>query len=591
VKVSDHVIQCLREWGVQRIYGYTGDAIDGLLAAFDRAGNNPQWIPTPHEEVAGLMACAHAKFTGTPGVCMATSGPGAIHLLNGLYDAKLESQPVVAIVGQQSRMSIGGHYQQEIDLHGLFKDVASAYIQTLTHPAQVRHLVDRAFRVALAERTVTCLIVPHDIQEEEAIERPPHEHGAVHSGPGYAYPRVIPADTDLRRAAAVLNAGQRVAMLVGAGTLQATDEVIAVADRLGAGVAKALLGKAAVPDDLPFVTGSAGFLGTGPSNWMLANCDTLLLVGTTFPYTEYLPEEGTVRGVQIDLQARMLSLRYPMEVALHGDSAETLRALLPLLDARSGGGWRAEIEHRVKVWRSELERRAHIPADPLNPQLVFHELSPRLPDDVILTGDSGSSTVWYARYLQMRRGMLASLSGTLATMGSALPYALAAKMNFPARPVLAISGDGAMQMIGINALISVTTMWREWVDPRFIVLVLNNRDLNYVTWEQRLLEGAPKFEPSQDLFDFPFAAYAESLGLLGIRIDAPEQVGPVLDRALAADRPVLIEAVTDPAVPPVPPELTEQLEEQLDRALAKGDPEAAEVEEQVERQDVRPDSQ
>jgi pyruvate dehydrogenase (quinone) len=587
VKVSDHFIQRLREWGVQRIYGYTGDAIDGILAALDRAGNDPEWIATPHEEVAGLMACAHAKFTGTAGVCMATSGPGAIHLLNGLYDAKLESQPVVAIIGQQSRMSIGGHYQQEIDLHALFKDVASAYIQTLTHPAQLRHLVDRAFRVALAERTVTCLIVPHDIQEEDAIEQPPHEHGAVHSSSGYSAPRVLPADDDLQRAADVLNAGERVAMLVGAGALGATDEVIAVAERLGAGVAKALLGKAAVPDNLPFVTGSAGFLGTEASNWMLSECDTFFMIGTTFPYTEYLPEEGSVRGVQIDLQPRMLSLRYPMDVALHGDSAETLRALLPMLHEKHDNGWRSEIERRMGEWKQELERRALEPADPLNPQLVFHHLSPRLPDDVIITGDSGSSTVWYARYLQMRRGMLASLSGTLATMGSALPYALAAKINHPQRPVIATSGDGAMQMIGINALISVASMWREWQDPRFIVLVLNNRDLNYVTWEQRLMEGAPKFEASQDLFDFPFATYAESLGLLGIRIDAPEQVEAALDKALDADRPVLIEAITDPAVPPVPPQLSEQLEEKLDTALDKGDPETEEVREQVERQDVR----
>ncbi|MDQ3700996.1 MAG: thiamine pyrophosphate-requiring protein [Chloroflexota bacterium] len=573
--VADFLVQRLTDWGVRRIYGYAGDGINTILGALNRAGNRPEFIQPAHEELAALMACGHAKYTGEIGVCLATSGPGAIHLLNGLYDASLDHQPVLAIVGQQDRTAIGGRYQQEIDLVSLFKDVAKAYVQMATTPEQMRHLLDRAIRVALAERTVTCLIVPHDLQKEPAVEEPAHEHGAVHSGVGYAAPRILPAEAELRRAAEVLNAGKKVAMLVGAGALQATDEVIAVAERLGAGVAKALLGKAAVPDDLPFVTGSAGWLGTSASNTMLQQCDTLLLVGTGFPYSEFLPPEGTVRAVQIDIDGGMLSLRYPTEVGLVGDSAETLRALLPLLQP-GDGTWRRWIEGQVSDWWRSAESRAMHPADPLNPQRVFWELSPRLPDDCILAGDSGSSTVWYARHLKIRRGMKASLSGTLATMGSAVPYALAAKFAYPERLVVAMSGDGAMQMNGINGLLTAARFYPRWSDPRLIILVLNNRDLNYVTWEQRVMEGEPKFSPSQDVPDFPYARYAEMLGLKGIRVDSPEGVAAAWDEALAADHPVVFEAVVDPNVPTVPPQLKPEQEQKLRQAL-QGDPAAAAV--------------
>ncbi|HEX2513987.1 MAG TPA: thiamine pyrophosphate-requiring protein [Chloroflexota bacterium] len=574
--VADFLVQRLRAWGVQRIFGYAGDGINPIMGALDRAGNRPELIQPVHEELAALMACAHAKFTAAAGVCLATQGPGAIHTLNGLYDAALDHQPVVAIVGQQARESLGGRAQQEVDLRVLFKDVARAYVQEVVSPEQVKHVVDRAFRIALAERTVTCVILPHDVQQEPAVEEPAHEHGAQHSGMGYSRPLVVPREEDLRRAAAVLNAGRKVAVLVGAGALGATDEVIAVAERLGAGVAKALLGKAAVPDDLPFVTGSAGWLGTAASNAMLQQCDTLLMVGSGFPYTEFLPAPGQARGVQIDIAGRMLSLRYPMEVGLVGDSAETLRALLPLLEAKTDS-WRPWVEQQVAGWWRTAAERALQPASPLNPQRLFHELSPRLPDGCIVAGDSGSSTVWYARHLKLRRGMQASLSGTLATMGSAIPYALAAKYAYPDRPVIATAGDGAMQMNGINALIDVARAWRRWSDPRLIVLVLNNRELNYVTWEQRVMEGEPKFPASQDIPDFPYARYAQLLGLGGLRVDAPEAVAGAWDEALAADRPVLVEAVVDPDVPTVPPELKPEQVEQLRRALAQGDPNAAGV--------------
>jgi pyruvate dehydrogenase (quinone) len=423
---------------------------------------------------------------------------------------------------------------------------------------------------------VTCVILPHDVQQAPAVESPPHEHGAQHSGVGYSPPRVLPREAELRRAAGVLNAGRKVALLVGAGALGATDEVLAVADRLGAGVAKALLGKAAVPDDLPFVTGSVGWLGTAASNAMLQECDTLLMVGSGFPYTEFLPAPGQARGVQIDIAGRMLSLRYPMEVGLVGDSAETLRALLPLLEPKRDS-WRPWIEEQVTAWWRAAEERAQQPADPLNPQLVFHELSPRLPDGCIITGDSGSSAVWYARHLKLRRGMRASLSGTLATMGSALPYALAAKYAYPDRPVIATAGDGALQMSGLGALIDVARAWRRWRDPRLVVLVLNNRELNYVTWEQRVMEGEPKFPVSQDIPDFPYARYAELLGLRGVRVESPHAVAAAWDEALAADRPVVVEAVTDPNVPTAPPRLTPEQEQKLRQALDQGDPAAAGV--------------
>jgi pyruvate dehydrogenase (quinone) len=570
--VGDQLLERLASaWGVERIYGYPGDGINGIIGAFGHGGPAPRFTQVRHEEMAAFMACAHAKFTGRPGVCLATSGPGAIHLLNGLYDAKLDHQPVVAIVGQQARAGLGGNYQQEVDLQTLFKDVAHEYVETAMTAAQIRHLVDRAMRIALAERTVTCIIVPNDLQEEDAVETPPHAHGTVHSSAGWTPPRVTPPEDELRKAAEVLNTGERVAMLVGAGALHATQEVIEVADALGAGVAKALLGKAALPDDLPFVTGSIGLLGTKPSWDLMQECDTLLMVGSSFPYSEFLPEEGQARGVQIDLDGRMLGIRYPMEVQLVGDSAQTLRALLPHLGYKTDRSWRERIESEVRDWWELVEARAGQPADPVNPQLVFHELSQRLPDGAIVTSDSGSAANWFARDLRLRAGMMASLSGTLATMGPGVPYAIAAKFAHRTRPVIALVGDGAMQMNGMAELITVAKYRREWPDQRLIVLVLNNRDLNQVTWEQRAMSGDPKLEASQDLPDIPYARYAELIGLHGIRVDDPDQVGAGWDEALAADRPVVYEVVTDPEVPPLPPHITLQQAHAFASAVLHGD--------------------
>jgi pyruvate dehydrogenase (quinone) len=577
MNVSDHLLQRLHAWGVRRVFGYPGDGINGVMGALGRSDGSIEFIQTRHEELAAFMACAHAKFTGETGVCLATSGPGAIHLLNGLYDARMDHQPVVAILGQQARSALGGEYQQEVDLVSLYKDVASEFVQTVTVPAQLRHVVDRALRIATERRTVTCIILPNDVQELDAVPTPPREHGSVHSGIGSTRRALVPEDAALDAAAEILNSGKRVAILAGAGALQATDELIAVAERLGAGIAKALLGKAAVPDALPYVTGAIGLLGTAPSSDLMNGCDTLLMVGSNFPYAEYLPEEGRARGVQIDLDPSRLGLRYPMELNLVGDSRATLAALLPRLHQQQDSAWREEIEAKVAKWWQVLENRAMTEANPVNPQRVFWELSPRLPEGCILTCDSGTAAAWFARDLKIRRGMMASLSGGLATMGPAVPYALAAKHAYPDRPVIALVGDGAMQMLGINALIGIAASWRRWSDPRLVVMVLNNSDLNMVTWEQRGTAGDPKFEPSQNLPPFDYAAFARQLGLGGLRIDDPAAIGPAWDQALAADRPMVLEMLTDANVPPVPPNVTGKQMRAYLMALLKGDPEARQV--------------
>jgi pyruvate dehydrogenase (quinone) len=569
--VSDQIVQRLYSWGVRTIYGYPGDGINGIMGALDRAEGAIRFIQTRHEEAAAFMAGAHAKFTGEVGVCLATSGPGAIHLLNGLYDASMDHAPVLAILGQQARSAMGADYQQEVDLATLFKDVAHHFVHTCNDPAQARHLIDRALRIAFAERVVTCVILPNDVQGLDAVPTPPRKHGNTRSGMGYHRPRVIPTEADLDAAAAILNAGERVAILVGAGALEAQREVYETAETLGAGVAKALLGKAALADDLPFVTGSIGLLGTRPSWEMMKACDTLLMVGSSFPYAEFLPDEGQARGVQIDLSARMLSLRYPMDVPLHGDAALTLRALLPRLRTKPDRAWRTKIEGWVSEWWKVLEQRAMADAKPINPQRVFWELSPRLPDNAILTADSGSCASWWARDLKIRPGMMASLSGNLATMGPAIPYAAAAKFAYPDRPVIAAIGDGAMQMIGNNVLVTVAAHYKEWKDPRLVVIVLNNEDLNMVTWEQRVMEGDPRFATSQDLPRFPYARYGEMIGLGGIEVERPEQIAPALEQALRADRPTIVEVHTDPEVPPLPPHISAEQAMNLMASIAHGD--------------------
>ena len=570
-QVGDFLISRLNEWGIKRIFGFPGDGINGLMGALNRAKDEMDFVQVRHEEMAAFMACAHAKFTGEVGVCMATSGPGAIHLLNGLYDAKLDHQPVVAIVGQQARMALGGSYQQEVDLISLYKDVAHEYVHMITDPAQARHVIDRAIRIAKAERTVTCIILPNDVQEL-TYEEPPRKHGSVHSGTGHAEISVTPPADALQKAANVLNEGKKVGILIGAGALNAADEVVEIAELLGAGVAKALLGKAALPDDLPFVTGSIGLLGTKPSWDMMTGCDTFFMIGSGFPYSEFLPEEGQARGVQIDIDSKMLSIRYPMEVNLVGDSKSTLKALIPLIKRKEDRSWREGIESGIKDWWKVMEARAMDAANPINPQRVFWELSPRLPDNCILTSDSGSSANWFARDLKIRKGMMATLSGNLATMCPGVPYAIAAKFAYPDRVPIALVGDGAMQMLGINGLITISKYWKQWSNPKLIIMVLNNGDLNQVTWEQRIMIGDPKFEASQEVPYFPYAQYAEILGLKGVKVDDPEKVGAGWDEVLSADRPAVIEMVTDPNVPTMPPHISFEQMMNFTKMLVKVDP-------------------
>ena len=570
--VADYILERLTKWGVHRIYGYPGDGINGFLGAFDRADGDPDFIQVRHEEMSAFMACGHAKFTGEVGVCIATSGPGAIHLLNGLYDAKLDHQPVMAIIGQQNRMSLGANYQQEVDLQVLFKDV-SEFVQYCMDPAQARHLVDRAVRIALDQKAVTTLIFPGDVQEAEAVDSPPRMHGAVFSSIGYSRPRVIPPQAELERAAGILNEGERVAMLIGQGAAEAADEVVEAAELLGAGVAKALLGRAVLPDDLPFVTGPVGLLGSKPSYELMENCDTLFMIGTSFPYSEWLPKEGQARGVEIDLDGRLIGIRYPMEVHLVGDAHDTLRELIPLLERKEDRSWHEKIEGEVEEWWRVLEDRAMMDADPMNPQRVVHELSKQLPGDAIVTADSGSSTNWWARQLRMKKGNLASLSGTLATMGPGTPYAIGAKFAFPERPVIAFVGDGAFQMNGMNEMLTVKRYWERWSNPTLVFCVFNNEDLNQVTWEQRVLAGDPKYMGTQWIPNFDYARYAELCGLKGIFCDDGDRVADAWDEALGADRPCVLEVKVDPEIPPLPPHIRVDQAKEMAKAMIKGDPE------------------
>jgi pyruvate dehydrogenase (quinone) len=569
--VADYLLERLRAWDVQHVFAFPGDGINGILAAWGRADNKPQFVQARHEEMAAFEAVGYAKFTGGLGVCMATSGPGAIHLLNGLYDAKLDHVPVVAIVGQTSRSAMGGSYQQEVDLLTLFKDVASDYVQMVTVPEQLPNVLDRAIRIALAERAPTAIIIPSDVQEL-AYSAPTHAFKMVPSSLGVDWSTTTADDRGIAKAAEILNAGSKVAILAGAGARGARAELEQVADLLGAGVAKPLLGKDVLSDELPYVTGSIGLLGTRPSYEMMMNCDTLLTVGSSFPYTQFLPAFDQARGVQIDIDGKMIGMRYPNELNLIGDSAATLRALLPHLRRKEDRSWRDGIADSVAKWWRSMDAEADVAADPINPMLVFRELSSRLPLDAIICADSGSSANWYARQLKFRGDMRGSLSGNLATMGPGVPYGIGAKFAHPDRPVVVFAGDGAMQMNGLAELITVKHYWQQWSDARLIIAVLHNNDLNQVTWEMRAMEGAPKFTESQRLPDVSYEGFARSLGLGGIAVDKPEQVAAAWDQALAADRPTVLDFRTDPDVPPIPPHATYDQIKDAATALLKGDP-------------------
>lgn len=568
--VADYLLERLRAWDVTEVFAYPGDGINGILAAWGRADNKPMFIQARHEEMAAFEAVGYAKFTGKFGVCMATSGPGAIHLLNGLYDAKLDHVPVVAIVGQTNRSAMGGSYQQEVDLLSLFKDVASEYVQMVTVPEQLPGVLDRAIRVAMAERAPTAVIIPSDVQEL-VYSAPTHAFKMVPSSLGIDWPTSVPGGDAIARAAQILNAGSKVAILAGQGARGARAELEQVAEILGAGVAKPLLGKDVLSDELPYVTGSIGLLGTRPSYDLMRGCDTLLTVGSSFPYTQFLPEFGQARAVQIDIDGKYVGMRYPYELNLVGDARATLQALIPLLERKEDRSWREDLEAKVTRWWQTMEQEAMVEADPVNPMRLFHELSTRLPGDAIVAADSGSSANWYARQLKFHGDMRGSLSGNLATMGPGVPYGIGAKFGHPDRPVIVFEGDGAMQMNGLAELITIKHYWEQWSDPRLIVAVLHNDDLNQVTWEMRAMEGAPKFAESQTLPSVDYAAFATSLGLQGISIDKPGDLGSAWERALAADRPTVLDVRTDPSVPPIPPHATFEQAKDTARAILEGD--------------------
>lgn len=580
--VADAMVARLRAWEIKRVFGYAGDGVNTLLGALARAGD-PEFVSTRHEELAAFAACGHAKYSGGVGVCLATQGPGAIHLLAGLYDAKLDRRPVVAIVGQVVSTALGSGYLQEVDLHALFKDVCAQYVQTVFAPEQMPMAVDNAMRTALATSTPTCLIVPHDVQKEEMPDELEHSHGVVPSAAVYTRAHVAARDAELGQAADLLNDGEKIALLVGRGAMGAENEVTQLVDLLGGGVTTSLLGKPVLDESAPWHTGVMGHLGTTASAELMANCDTLLIVGSNDPWTEFYPAPGQARAVQIDIEPRVVGAKYPVDVALTGDAADTLSRLAPLIHRKTDRQWQHQVQGWTEDWRREAEARTEAQSDSANPEFVVRTLSEHLPANARVAVDVGSSTYWYARHLRLPPGVPAHVSGYLASMGCALPYGLAAKLDAPARPVVALVGDGAMQMSGLLELVTIADRWRGWADPRFVILVLHNQDLAEVSWEQREMEGDARFPASQDVPSFPYADYAELLGLRGLRVVESEQAPAAWRTAFEADRPTLIEAVVDPKTPLLPPLMPQAKADKVYAALA-GEPDGDVTRERVAKQ-------
>jgi pyruvate dehydrogenase (quinone) len=549
--VSDAIVARLLDWGVERIYGYSGDGINPVLDALRRSEGGPAFVQARHEENAAFMAVGEAKFTGTVGAMLATQGPGAIHLLNGLYDAKLDHVPVVALVGQQHRSVLGSGYMQEVDLRTLFGDVG-LYVAEVSTAQQIPLVIDEAFRNARGGGGPSVVILPHDVQQQPAPDHP-QEHGVVVTAATYAWPEVRPREEDLRAAADLLSAAARPALLVGRGAEGAGDAVIEVAEKLGAGITTSLLGKPHVDERHPLVAGTMGHLGTTASAAVLGECDALLIVGSNDPWTEYYPAAGQARAVQIDIDPRRIGDRYPVEVGIAADAGPALRALLPLLSPSAAGEWRKRVEAQVERWHQVRAARARVAAEPLNPEAVVAALVGQLPEHSAIALDVGSVVYWYARQLVLPATASAHVSATLASMGCGVPYGFAAKCSDPGRPVLVLAGDGGMQMTGLSELITVASRWRGWTDPRFVVAVFDNGELSEVSWEQREMEGAPRYPDSQDLPPFDYAGYAKLLGLAGEVVDDPDDLPGVWERAFSADRPCLLQFRTDPAIPLLPP--------------------------------------
>src|SRR5437867_5907018 len=565
---ADVLIETIRDWGVEVVFGLPGDGINGLMEALRKRRDEVRFIQVRHEEAAALMACGYAKFTGRLGVCLATSGPGGIHLLNGLYDAALDGQPVVAITGMAYHDLIGTHTQQDVALDRLFSDVSN-FNQRIMGPSHVENVTHLACRTALAYRGVAHLTVPVDIQEMAAAALRSKRNVKHHTSDVYARSARLPAEDELARAAEVLNAGERVAILAGRGALHATDELEQAADRLAAPIVKALLGKAAVPDDSPYTTGAIGLLGTKPSQDALEECDTLLMVGTSFPYIEFLPKPGQARGVQIELDPMRIGLRYPVEVGLVGDSRRTLEALLPMLKAETDGSFLEKAQNGMKRWRELMDAQGTRADTPMKPQVLARELGLRLRDDAIVSCDSGTIATWWARHIPARRGQMHSLSGNLASMAMGLPYAIAAQVAYPDRQCVAFVGDGGFSML----MADFATCVKYKLPVK--VFILKNNTLGQIKWEQMVFLGNPEY--GCDLHPINFALFAQACGGTGITVDDPKDCGNMIEQALNTPGPVVVEAVVDPFAPPLPPKVTIKQAQKFAESLLRCEPNRAKL--------------
>ena len=560
---ADILVDTLEEWGVDTIFGMPGDGINGIMEALRKRRDRIRFIQVRHEEAAAFMACGYAKFTGRLGVCLATSGPGGLHLLNGLYDAKLDGQPVLAITGMPYHDMVGTLTQQDVELDKVFMDVAKYSVRIMgpTHVEQVAHL---ACRTALAYRGVAHITFPVDLQEREIKHERSKRNIAGHASEALAFSARLPDQRDLERAADVLSSGRRVAILAGRGALGAGAELEQVAEMLGAPIIKALLGKAVVPDDSPYTTGCVGLLGTRPSQEAIESCDTLLIVGSSFPYLEFMPKPGQARAVQIELDPMRVGLRYPIEVGLVGDSRRTLQALLPLLNRNDDRSFLEAAQSGMRTWWELMEERGTREDVPMKPQVVAWEISKRLRDDAIVTSDSGTIATWFARQIRAKQGQMFSLSGMLASMANGLPYAMAAQVAYPERQVVAFVGDGGFSML--MAEFANCVMYKL---PIKLVVVKNN-SLGMIKWEQMVFLGNPEY--GCELQPIDFALFARACGATGLTVVDPRDCGRALDEAFATPGPVIVEAVVDPYVPPMPPKITMDQAAKFGEALVKGTP-------------------
>lgn len=572
--VSDFVIRRIRDWGVSRVFGFPGDGIgdfDGALGRAERAGTGLEYIRPTHEEICALMATAHAKFTGEIGVCTATSSPGAFHLLNGLYDAMMDNQPVVAIVGQQGVNALGTFNQQESNLERVFSDVA-CYVQTIVSPEQAQAVVDTAFRTARVRLQPAVVILPHDIQGMKMVEPEP-EMWVSRSSAVAPSTAIVPPHSELLKAAEIINAGQKVTFLVGHGANGATDEVLEAARLAGAGIVTALRGKQVVPSDVPYHSQQVGLLGSVPSLHQMKGCDTLLLLGTNYPYGQFLPATGQARAIQVDLKPEQMGLRYPTELNLWGDVKSTLTALIPLLHETTDLDWQQSIADEMVQWEGEMDAQAMAHYDDgVNPRRVYYELNKRLPERAIVTADAGTTADWYGHHIRLRRGMMGDLSGRLATMLAAMPYAVAAKFAYSDRAVICTIGDGAFQMLGMNELITIKKYLDRWQSPQLIILVLHNNDLTQVSWEMRTEDGNPVWNTAQEVESVDYAGWAKLLGFQGITVTDDDQIADAWDAAFAHQGVTLLDAHTSKNVPPLPPHITLEYAKNTAKALLKGDP-------------------